>query len=162
MDIVLRLSIIEKSLIVKLETRDTGIGSGGQSDGVGSNLRADIPLADMADAIVPAPTLPHEILQPVPTRESVVQSAGKRSPLKALLASRPFLVASWGTTVQAILLTAFDSVRLRLLLADLANDNLDPTTLRSPDIQMELPRCRRNHDSSPRTKPFITSHRIHR
>lgn len=110
-DIVLRLAIIEKSAVAKFGAQGTDNRAGVRTAELNSQAQPGIQLADLEDAIVPAPGIPLEPLQLVATTGSNVHATGKHSPLKVLLTSRRFLTASWGTTVQAILLTAFDSVR---------------------------------------------------
>ena len=95
-DIVLRLAIIEKSAVTRLE---------GQTADSNFVTQAEIPLESLEDAILPLPAIPVEY-----TQTTVVPSPNKQSTLSILLTSRRFLVASWGTMVQATLLTAFDSV----------------------------------------------------
>jgi MFS family permease len=99
-DVVLRLAIIEKSVAARLEGRTIG------SDSI---AHTDVPLENLGDAITPA--APLEPVQPVPiARDSNVPAPNKHSTLRILLTSRRFLAGVWGTTVQATLLTAFDSV----------------------------------------------------
>ena len=57
----------------------------------------------------------------VSTNASIKQDNARKSPLKDLLTSRRFLISCWGVTVQAIILTAFDSVRCTTPLLNLAN-----------------------------------------
>lgn len=109
-DIVLRLAVIENSVAVRFNpTTETEIGPTPRQSSNGGS-QPDIPLADIGDAILPATTIPQEALRSVPTRDSNIQPVSKHSILRILLTSRRSVTASWGTTVQAILLTAFDSV----------------------------------------------------
>lgn len=112
MDIVLRLAVIEKSVAVTLRGKATDTNPDYRTAVPYVNAQADTPLADLEDAIVPAPAIPQGALRPIQTRDSNIQTDIKKSPLKILLKSRRFLTGLWGAIVQAILLTAFDSVRL--------------------------------------------------
>jgi MFS family permease len=119
-DIVLRLAIIEKSVAARLEGSIVENGTEVPMEVSNSQARADIALVEMQDGIGNLPGAsqsPHEFdetIHSAQTRSSNTQTTAKRSPLKVLLTSRRFLTASWGTTVQAILLTAFDSVSIHL------------------------------------------------
>lgn len=109
-DILLRLAIIEKRRADKIRTH----------------------IAQTDPEVLPEAGIPlPRVREPSSTREgkstlvsanaSVEQDNARKSPLKDLLTSRRFLISCWGVTVQAIILTAFDSVRCTTPLLNLAN-----------------------------------------
>ena len=102
-DVVLRLAIIQRAVVVTPEGPDVG------SDTI---AQADIPLGNLEDSIIPAAAAPSQSIQLVPmARESGVMPRPRtQSTMRILLTSLRFITALWDTVVQAILLTAFDSV----------------------------------------------------
>lgn len=102
-DILLRLAIIEKRRADKIRAHIA------QTD-------PDVP----PEAGTPLPQVREPSLTTTRGGKSTLMSANasikqdnaRKSPLKNLLTSRRFLISCWGVTVQAIILTAFDSVSL--------------------------------------------------
>ena len=161
-DIVLRLTIIEKSAAAKFRVQENDNRTGARPIEPDSEAQQGIQLADLEDAIVPAPVIPLEPPRSATRRDSNAQATSESSPFKVLLTSRRFLTTLWGTTVQAILLTAFDSVRPpHLLSLTPTNNTPDSPTIYRPRLRLELPRCWRNHDSSSLPFSLLTTHRCH-
>jgi len=109
-DILLRLAIIEKRRADRIRTHI-----------------AQTPEV-LPEAGIPLPQVREPSLTTsrggVSANASIKQDNARKSPLKDLLTSRRFLISCWGVTVQAIILTAFDSVRCTTPLLNLANFDL--------------------------------------